>query len=193
MEKKQRIPKVDSDVIRRALGATNSYTKMKSLVDLMTETEPDFISWVQNSTRDEMQKISEAPIHPSIMESFQSSLMKSKITSFYIYHLSYLNYWKDQSMMEDSLYERANSVYENWLSGELPSKFYPTGPKKGSAAHKARQAFLRNEKIKKAHTKKADAVSKKIKTMETVGIDEATVDELSVIPYIVETGIIETP
>ncbi len=185
--------RVDPDVINRATAAVNSMTRMKGILDALQEAEPDFLNWVQASTREELSRFSELPLHPGIIDTFQSTLMKSKVVAYYMHHLAYIDSWKMNSTMLPSEHEKALAIYELWTRGDLPEQYYPKKPKRGSIAYKAKQEFGKRKKERKALAKKIDEVSTKMNTMKQSDID---VDELMVsveIPHLLETGVIDTP
>ena len=185
--------RVSNEIINKAIAAINSIARMKSILDALQEAEPEFLNWVQSSTREELSRFSELPLHPGIIEQFQSSLMKSKVVAYYMHHLAYVDSWKTDSTMLSNQHDKALAIYDAWMEGELPEQFYQKSPKKGSAAYKAKQKFQKRKKERKALARQIDDITNKMATMEESGVELDAVLESPEIPYLLETGVIDTP
>ena len=185
--------RVDSEIINKAISSINSVNKMKHILDNLQEAEPEFLNWVQSSTREDLSRFSDLPLHPGIIDTFQSALMKSKVGAYYMHHLAYIESWKKDSAMLSNEYDKAYAIYDMWVNGELPEQYYQKSPKKGSISYKAKQKFLKKKKERKALAQKIDEASTKINTMKEADIDIDDIMENTEIPYLLETGVIDTP
>jgi hypothetical protein len=185
-------PKITGDTIRKAAGNTSNYAKMKSIVDLIQRSEPEFLEWVNASTREEVSHFSDIPLHPQILNDFQSSLLRGKVLAYYIYHIAYVDNWQETSLLSEDVQKRAEAVYEAWLAGELPEQFYLPTKKRSSPAAKARRNFLARKKDRLKIAKRMEEVSEKMNTLSEAGLRPGDYKSIDRIPFVVESGVVET-
>jgi hypothetical protein len=182
---------VTSEAIRKAISMVSNFSKMRDLINDLQETEPEFMEWVHSSTREDLNRLSDVPLHTQVMNEVQSTILRGKMLSFYIYHLSYVEAWTRSIYLNEDLQERAESIYDAWINGRLPEQYYPVTKKRNSPAAEARRNFLKVRKEQKRIARRIEEVSKKVQTLMDAGMDLDGARAATSIPFVVESGVIE--